>query len=193
MEVDFLAGLDDKDAEARLASIQRLGGLKLLSSRDALRGVIENGDEAESKWALYAALRTGDVTVLPKVPRLLVTGDRQLPERAIASELQNVSDPVAIPDLIAILESAPGELTRTRVLIALGEKLKDPRVVASLAAHLEDPDQFARYDALAGFKNITHEDACTPPRGWTELEQQIPAARSGGSKLASFEIGHGIS
>ena len=29
MEIDFLAGLDDKDAEACLASIQRLGGLKL--------------------------------------------------------------------------------------------------------------------------------------------------------------------
>jgi len=126
MEIDFIAGLDDKDAEARLASIQRLGGLRLPSSRDALRGVIENGHEAESKWAVYAALRTGDVTVLPRVQQLLVSGDSQLPERAIGSESQNVSDPGAIPDLIAILESAPGELTRTRVLIALGEKLKDP-------------------------------------------------------------------
>ena len=177
MEIDFIAGLDDKDAEARLASIQRLGGLRLPSSRDALRSVIENGDEAESKWAVYAALRTGDVMVLPRVQRLLVTGDGQLPERAIASELQNVSDSGAIPDLIAILESAPGELTRTRVLIALGEKLRDPRAVPSLATHLSDPDQFARYDALDGLKNITHEDACMPPRGWKELEQQISSCK----------------
>ncbi len=175
MEIDFLAGLDDHDSEARLVSIQRLGGLRLPSSRDALHRVIENGDEAESKWAVYAALRTGDVTVLPWVQRLLVTGDGQLPERAIASELQNVSDPAAVPDLIAILESAPGELTRTRALLALGEKLKDRRAVPSLAAHLSDPDQFARYDAMDGLKNITHEDACTLPREWKErdVEPQI--------------------
>jgi hypothetical protein len=175
MEIDFLAGLDDHDSEARLVSIQRLGGLRLPSSRDALHRVIENGDEAESKWAVYAALRTGDVTVLPWVQRLLVTGDGQLPERAIASELQNVSDPAAVPDLIAILESAPGELTRTRVLLALGEKLKDRRAVPSLAAHLSDPDQFARHDAMDGLKNITHEDACTLPREWKErdVEPQI--------------------
>ena len=47
MEADFVAGLNDPDSAARLASIQRLGGLKLPSSRDALRRVIENGDHAE--------------------------------------------------------------------------------------------------------------------------------------------------
>jgi len=133
---------------ARLTSIQRLGGLKLPSSRDALHGVIENGNDAESKWAVYAALRTGDVSVLPRVKRLLATGDGALPESAIALQLQSVTDPWAVPDLIAILESAPSELTRSRVLIALGEKLKDPLAVPSLAAHLSDPDRYARYDAL---------------------------------------------
>ena len=34
MEADFVAGLNDPDSAARLASIQRLGGLKLPSSRD---------------------------------------------------------------------------------------------------------------------------------------------------------------
>src|SRR5258708_23313440 len=63
MEADFLAGLNDHDSAARLSSIQRLGGLKLPSSRDALRGVIENGNDGESKWAVYAALRTRDVSV----------------------------------------------------------------------------------------------------------------------------------
>lgn len=175
MEIDFLAGLDDQDLEARLASIQRLGGLRLPSSRDALHRVIENGDEAESKWAVYAALCTGDVTVLPRVQKLLLTGDDQWPERAIALALQNVNDPSSVPDMIAILNSAPGELTRTCVLIALGEKLKDPRAVPSLAAHLSDPDPYARYNALDGLKNITHEDTCTLPRESKEgdVEQQI--------------------
>ncbi|MGB9464974.1 MAG: HEAT repeat domain-containing protein [Candidatus Acidiferrum sp.] len=179
MEADFLAGLNDHDPAARLASIQRLGGLKLPSSRDSLHHVIEKGDDAESKWAVYAALRTGDVTVLPRVKQLLANGDSELPEQAIAMQLQYVTDPTAMPDLVTILESAPSELTRTRVLIALGEKLKDPRAVPSLAAHLSDPDRYARYDSLDGLKNITHEDACTLPREWKEedVEPQISRCR----------------
>jgi hypothetical protein len=117
MEADFVPVLNDHDSAAHLASIQRLGGLKLPSSRDALRRVIENGDHAESKWAVYAVLRTGDVSVLPRVKQLLLKGDSELPESAIAMELQNVTDPSAVPDLIAILKNAPSELTRTRVLI----------------------------------------------------------------------------
>jgi HEAT repeat protein len=89
--------------------------------------------------------------------------------------LQNVTDGTAVPDLIAILDSAPGDLTRTSVLVALGGKLKDPRAVPSLAAHLSDLDRYARYDALDGLKNITKEKACTLPREWQEqdVEPQI--------------------
>jgi len=188
MEADFLAGLDDQDSAARLASIQRLGGLKLPSSRDALHAVIENGNDAESKWAVYAALRTGDVSVLPRVKRLLATGDRALPESAIALQLQSVTDPGALPDLLAILESAPSELTRSCILIALGENLKDQRAVPSLAAHLSDLDRYARYDSLDGLKNITHENACTLPPEWKEedVEPQISRCRLWWEQLGKF-------
>ena len=144
-------------------SIQRLGGLKLPSSRGALHAVIENGNDTESKWVVYAALRTGDVSVLPRVKQLLAVGDRQLPESAIASQLRFVSDPFAVPvpDLITILQSAPGELTRECVLTALGEELKDTRAVPALAVHLLDPDLPASYRAV----------------------------QFGGSRSASFEIG----
>lgn len=177
MEADFLAGLDDHSPAARLASIQRLGGLQLPSSRDALRRVIEKGDDAESKWAVYAALRTGDVTVLPRVKQMLANGDGELPERAIGSQLRYVADPRAVPDLLAILDSAPSELTRICVLIALGENLKDPRAVPSLAAHLSDPDLQSRYDALDGLKNITHEESCTLPHEWKEQDVQPQISR----------------
>src|SRR6266566_6341863 len=60
MEADFKAGLGDSDPEARLASIQRLAGLGMPASRDALREVISYGTETESKWALFALLKTGD-------------------------------------------------------------------------------------------------------------------------------------
>lgn len=188
MEADFLAGLDDHDSEARLASIQRLGGLKLPSSRDSLHRVVEKGDDAESKWAVYALLRTGDVSVLPRVKQLLAKGDDELPESAIAAELQNVTDRSAVPDLIAILKNAPSEFTRTRVLIALGEKLKDPRAAPILAAYLSDPDPFARYDALDGLKNITHENACTLSRDSKEqdVEPQISRCKVWWEQVGKF-------
>jgi hypothetical protein len=190
MEADFLAGLNDYDSAARLASIQRLGGLKLPSSRDALHRVIEKGDDAESKWAVYATLRTGDVSVLSRVKQLLANGDGELPERAIAFELQDVKDSSAVPDLIAILNSAPSELTRTRVLITLGENLKDPRAVPSLATHLSDSDPYARYDALDGLKIITHEDACTLSPEWKEqdVEPQISRCKTWWEQVGKLRI-----
>jgi hypothetical protein len=165
MEADFLAGLRDPDSEARIASTQRLGGLKLPSSRAALHGVIEKGSDVESKWAVYAALRGGDISVLPRVKRLLATGDNEFPERAIALQLESVTDPRAVLDLIAILEIVPSEFTRNCILNVLGEKLKDPRAVPTLAAHLSDPDRSSRYYSLHGLSYITHEDACASPRG----------------------------
>jgi hypothetical protein len=45
LEADFMAGLNDKDPAARIESIQRLAGLKLRSSRDALHRIIQNSDE----------------------------------------------------------------------------------------------------------------------------------------------------
>jgi hypothetical protein len=188
MESDFLAGLNDPNPAARLVSIQRLGGLQLPSSRDALHEVIENGNEAELKWAVYAALRTGDISVLPRVKQLLANGDRELPESAIAMQLQSITDPAAAPDLIAILESAPNELTRGCVLIALGEKLKDPRAAPSLAAHLLDPAPQARYASLDGLRNITHEEACTLPPDWKEqdVEPQISHCKSWWQQVGKF-------
>lgn len=170
MEADFTAGLSDTDPVDRLASIQRLGGLKLPSSRDALHLIIESGDELESKWAVYAALRTGDVSVLPNVHRLLSHGDSNLPEFAIANELKQITDPGAVSDLIAILGDSPGELTRNRALIALGENLKDRRAVPSLAAHLSDTDPGSRYNALYGIAKLTAEPSCSLPEGWTETD-----------------------
>jgi hypothetical protein len=168
MEADFLAGLDDPDPAARLVSIQRLGGLKLATSREALRRVIDSGDETESKWAVYAALRTGDITVLPRVKELLEGGHRKEPEGMIARELQDISDRRAIPDLLAILASAQDAQTRLSVLFAFAQVLKDPRTVPALGAHLSDSDRQARYQAMYGLAKITHEAACTLPPNWKE-------------------------
>src|SRR5580700_3520370 len=76
MEADFIAGLDDPDGAGRLLSIQRLGGLKLSSSRHALHGVIEHGDSKEKDWATYAALRSGDASVLARVRNMFASGKK---------------------------------------------------------------------------------------------------------------------
>jgi HEAT repeats len=165
MEADFLAGLNDAAASNRIASIQRLGGLKLPSSQAALHWVMDRAGKNEANWAVYAALRTGDISVLPRVKEILSVGDKNPPEQEIAFELRNVSDPSAVPILIEILTNAPGELTRTSVLIALAEKIKDARAVPTLAEHLSAADESSRYLALEGLKNITREEACALPNG----------------------------
>ena len=98
------------------------------------------------------------------------------------------TDSSAVADLIAILESAPGELTRTRVLFALGERLKDPRAVPSLAAHLSDPNPQARYYALVGLMNITHEEACTLPSDWQQqdIEPQVSRCKNWWEQVGKF-------
>jgi hypothetical protein len=175
MEADFLAGLNDAAASNRIASIQRLGGLKLASSQAVLHRVMDRAGKNEANWAVYAALRTGDISVLPTVKEILSVGDKNPPEQEIAFELRNVSDPKAVPGLIAILTTAPGEATRSSVLTALGENIKDPRAVPILADHLSAADESSRYLALVGLRNIAHESACSPSDTATEqnLESRI--------------------
>ena len=88
MEADFLAGLNDVAAANRIVSIQRLGGLKLPSSLNALHRVIARGDKNEANWAVCSSLRIGDLSVLPRVKQILPGGDMSSPERQIAGQLE---------------------------------------------------------------------------------------------------------
>ena len=161
MEADFIAGLEDSDVESRIFSIQRLGGLKLASSRPALHEVIERRKGIEAEWAIYATLRTGDVTVLRMVNGLLASSDKKMPERAIEYELRNVKDPSAVPDLLEIFEKTPNDDARFEALIALVDNLKDPRVVPLLGPSLSSPDGQIRYLALSGLNTIANAEACS--------------------------------
>jgi hypothetical protein len=160
MEADFIAGLEDSDIESRIFSIQRLGGLKLASSRPALHEVIERRKGIEAGWAIYATLRTGDVSVLPMVNGLLASGNTKMPERALAYELRNVNDPSAVPDLLEIFEKTPSDYASFEALIALVDNLKDPRVVPVLGPSLSSSDRQIRYLALSGLNTIAHAEAC---------------------------------
>ena len=194
LQQDLIAGLSYGEPDMRLANIARLGGLKLTSSSDALRQFIEHGTEAESKWATYAALRSGDVKVLPKVERTAIDLNypANVPEREppirdaapacrsaygdpdgdIVLELRNLRDPQAVPSLINILESAKTGLARNCAVEAL-QNIKDPRSIPSAAHHLDDPDRGVRYNSLVTIMYITRQPECTLPHGWKESD--IPA------------------
>ena len=171
MEADFIAGLEDSDAESRIFSIQRLGGLKLASSRPVLHEVIERRKGIEAEWAIYATLRTGDVSVLPMVNGLLASGDKKMPERSIAYELRNVNDPSAVPDLLEIFEKTPSDDVRFEALIALVDNLKDSRVVPVLGPSLSSSDRQIRYLALSGLNTIANAEACNTRHGTDENDE----------------------
>jgi hypothetical protein len=168
MEADFIAGLDDTNPMARVLSIQRLGGLKSAASRPVLHHVIETGSPAEVKWAVYAALRTGDVSVLAKLKEVLDRSDGEALDGFIALELRDLKDRSAIPGLIGILGSATNPATLEYVLTVLGEKLKSVEALPGIAAPLAASHPRIRFSALVGMEAITHEPACTLPLQWTE-------------------------
>jgi len=182
MEADFKAGLSDSDSEARLASIQRLAGLGLPASREALREFISHGNETESKWALFALLKTGDGSAVSlAAPLLLILRHDEprpyrQPEGGIALALQKLRDPTAVPKLIEILNGAPDELVRSCASQALME-IKDPRALESLADHLSDSSQYVRYNSLIGMGYITHAQPCTVTDP-NEAEKAEPLCKS---------------
>jgi HEAT repeat protein len=112
--------------------------------------------------AMYAALRTGDTSVLPQVKDLLSQAqERTEPESAIAYELRNVKDSKAVPDLIAVLNSSRIEFTRSYLLSALAENIQDPRAVPTFAANLTDKEPQVRWLALEGMQKMSGSGTCS--------------------------------
>jgi hypothetical protein len=179
MEADFSAGLEDPEHTGRLISIQRLGGLRSASSRPALHRIIESGNPVEVNWAVYAALRTGDTSILPRVRDLFIYSDFAAPLSFVdvALELRGLTDRSATASLIEIADSAPQPYARECALSALGQKIQAHESLPTMASHLTDPDSRVRFSALVGMGALTHEPSCTFPREprWTEdmTEPQI--------------------
>jgi HEAT repeat protein len=127
--------------------------------------VVSYGTETESKWALFALLKTGDGSAVSLAAPLLrglhhdKPGPYPQPEGGIAVAIGKLRDRVAVPKLIEILNGAPDELVRDCASQALME-IKDPRALDTLADHLSDPSQYVRYNSLIGMAYITHAPAC---------------------------------
>jgi hypothetical protein len=175
IEADFTAGLADSDRARRLLSIQRLGGLKSPSSRPALHRVIERGDSTERNWATYAALRSGDTTVLSRVRDMFIRGDKDVPPSFLAWELSQLRDRSAVPGLIEIANTAPDSNAREYALAALGDNIQASEALPAIAARLADLDAGVRFYALRAMNAITHEPACTLQPRLTDdmIEPQI--------------------
>jgi hypothetical protein len=190
LQRDLVAGLEDADPSMRLANIARLGGLKLKSSSDALRGFAEHGTDAESKWATYAMLRADDLRVLPSVENILINMEQPVwgstktgeppagaapsgdPDLNLALELErNVHDRGAVPSLIRIFESARSEFARTSAIGAL-QDIKDPRALPAAAEHLNDSSILIQHHVLATIYSVTKAPECAPPNE----DANIPAA-----------------
>lgn len=171
MEADFIAGLEDNDQQGRLLSIQRLGGLRFASSRPVLRRVIEMGDPAEVRWAVYAALHAGDTSVLPTVRQMLAREDMELPVRVLGVELCRLNDYSASDsvELIGIANTAVHPLSRECAISAL-VSMKSRESLPTMASHLSDSDQRVRYQALRGVEMITQDPACALTTETTSVE-----------------------
>lgn len=179
MEADFIAGLADSDPAGRIFSLQRLAGLKLASSRPAIHREIEQSEREERKWAVYAALRTADVTVLPLVKDYLAaTSKRGMPEEAILFEIRRLKDPAAVPGLLNILANAPDDETRQEVLVALVDNIGDPRAIRALG------------ESLTGLGKIAHAGACKISGAGddeTLFRQQVAACKAWWDASGSHE------
>lgn len=195
LQQDLIAGLRDPDSSVRLANIARLGGLKLASSAAPLHDFITSGSEIEKKWPIYAALRSGDLSVLPQVEAIVISISGPLPNRpssrpvltaapqlggaypdpdaSIALELQHIRDPRAVPTLIRILNSAKTDLVRECAGQAL-EEMGDPRSARAAAAALNDPSRYVRYDAIVLLWKLTKAPECAIPDGSFSDVQSAP-------------------
>ena len=141
MEVDFAAGLSDSNSDRRIASIQRLAGLGQISPADGLNRIIASGTEEESKWAIFAAVKAGDTSVLPlAVPILLSVHHEEAaeirepngfaytrtypypqPEGVMALAISQLRVPEAVPSLRRLANEASDDLVRRCASQALQE------------------------------------------------------------------------
>jgi len=164
IEADLIAGLADTDPAGRLVSIQRLGGLKSASSRPALHSVIESGDALEKDWATYAAVRTGDTTVFPRMREMFARKQKDTPTwflHYLSWEMGKVSDRSVVPDLIDIAKGAAFPGARQEALTSLGHNFHATEALPTIAAGLADSDPGVRFAALSAMQEITHQPACT--------------------------------
>jgi hypothetical protein len=133
LQQDLIAGLQDANPDLRLANIARLGALKLRSSGSALHDLVENGNELEARWAIYAALRSGDPSVFPKIESILIEKD----SLSVPPQTERPIEALLLTDSTALLpDSAAPQASMKGIEIQIQyeiRNLRNPEAVPMLA------------------------------------------------------------
>ncbi len=155
LEADFTAGLSSPDPKYRILSLQRLANLHLPSSRPALHHVIARGEPDETVWAAYAALCTGDISVIPTVRGVLEKEPPNWPSGVLAGELSRIKDPAAIPALteIAWSQSSAGKAS---AIAALGNIPSATAALPAITANLNSDNESVRQAARRALAKLTN-------------------------------------
>lgn len=155
LEADFTAGLSSPDPKHRILSLQRLANLHMPISRPALHQVIAHGEPDETIWAAYAALRTGDISVIPTVRGVLEKQPPNWPSGVLAGELSRIKDPAAIPALTEIAWSQ-SNAAKASAITALGNMPTATSAVPAITANLNSEDEYVRRAARRAFAKLTN-------------------------------------
>ena len=155
MEADFLAGLTSTSPSHRLLSLERLANLRRPSSLPALRGVISRGSPIEVGWAVCAALRAGDVSLIPFAHSLLQAPLHNPLAPRIQFAIRELRDPAAIPALIEIAWSQ-SNAAKASAITALGNISSATSAVPAITANLNSDDESIRQAARRAFAKLTN-------------------------------------
>ncbi len=155
LEADFSAGLASTDRKHRILSLQRLANLHLAISRPALHQVIARGEPEETLWAAYAALRTGDISVIPTVRGVLEKEPRNWPMGVLAGELSRIKDPAAIPALTEIAWSQ-SDAAKASAITALGNIPSATSALPAITANLNSDNESIRRAARRAIAQLTN-------------------------------------
>lgn len=155
LEADFSAGLASAVPKDRVLSLQRLANLHLAISRPALHRVIARGEPVETSWAAYAALRTGDLSVIPTVRRVLEQEPPGWPSSVLSGELSQIKDPAAIPALIEIAWSQ-SNAAKASAIVALGNIPSATSALPAITANLDSDDESIRRAARRAVAKLSN-------------------------------------
>ena len=155
VEADFLAGLASATSSHRLLNLERLANLRRPSSLPALRGMISHGSPLEVRWALCAALRAGDVSLIPFAHSLL---QAPLPDPLgprIHFAIRELRDPAAIPALTEIAWSQ-SDAAKASAISALGNIPSATSALPAITANLNSGNEAIRRAARRAIAQLTH-------------------------------------
>ncbi len=155
LEADFSAGLASTHPKHRILSLQRLANLHMPISRPALHEVIARNEPVETLWAAYAALRTGDISVIPTVRGVLEKESPNWRGGVLSGELSRIKDPAAIPALIEIAWSQSND-AKASAIAALGNIPTATSALPAITANLNSEDEYVRRAARRAFAKLTN-------------------------------------